>query len=716
MGKFSCMANVLLFVPRQIGLGMGHVVHSVFPKGAECNSDDDDSSEEMDMRYVPKPSKKSEVLIVPPSRWDETLGDTLKRRAAAQNLKTSIRVNQRFLDDMTDRFRKAQGLKKKKRKKKKKHRSPRAGVSSSIRTLGKRTSGWDKLRQDSLRWTQADSIRNSISSTIWYNPSSTQRASIRKVERKERQEFQSFIATFEEPKHEKLVIPPLPPGKGCMRVKTVEESLNHATEAIASPVSAQTDSFWDTFDAEDPEDASINARKIHFGDVEVREHLQIIGDNPACSPGPPVGLGWKFRPKRPLSVDDYERRRLPRRDESGLRISRLDRIEIVRSLGYTNREILLAENTKHYDRRLRFETLFSLHKQEKRKMKLQEIKNALKFEGKSLRAMKRSMSFRKKKPINENDTDRSTTTKGSEDQVDDRFLDEDDALIENSCENRFMDEDDALLMSNDSIEVFEDDEDLVTTSDEDRSESTNEITGISDRLTVTTSDDTMTTLDADDAFMSSNDADMYVITQAAKAAAADHGPQSNIDDSEETIPFTDIGDTMLTVTDVDENSMQHIFDRNADIMASIDAEYLTMDSDTDEISVDYADFLTMDADDALLIGDLDVTTDADDDDDDDDSMDLLLSLDRSLDKALDHSNMLRMKATEANTIKNAGSPSLTAKTIDVEEELTDGEEDDDDGGYSMSTRKYADERSERSESSQTVVVSTDDDGEREFEC
>eukprot|EP00978_Attheya_sp_CCMP212_P018553 scaffold50924_cov45-Attheya_sp.AAC.3 len=319
--------------------------------------------------------------------------------------------------------------------------------------------------------------------------------------------------------------------------------------------------------------------------------------------------------------------------------------------------------------------------------------------------------------MSENDTDRSTTTKGSEDQVDDRFLDEDDALIENSCENRFMDEDDALLMSNDSIEVFEDDEDLVTTTDEERSESTNEITGTADRLTVTTSDDTMTTLDADDAFMSSNDAGMYVITQGARAAAADRGPQSKMDDSEETIPFTD-GDTMITVTDVDESTMQHIFDRNADIMASIDAEYLTMDSDTDEISVDYADFLTMDADDALLIGDLDVTTDADDndDDDDDDSMDLLLSLDRSLDKALDHSNMLRMKATEANTITNAGSPSLTAKTIDVEEELTDGEEDDDDGDYSMSTRKYADERSVRSESSQTVVVSTDDDGEREFEC
>jgi hypothetical protein len=351
-------------------------------------------------------------------------------------------------------------------------------------------------------------------------------------------------------------------------------------------------------------------------------------------------------------------------------------------------------------------------------MKLQEIKNALKFEGKSLRAMKRSMSFRKKKPINENDTDRSTTTKGSEDQVEDKFLDEDDALLENYCENRFLDEDDALLMSNDSIEVFEDDEDLVTTSDEDRSESTNGRTGTADRLTDTTSDDTMTSLDADDAFVSSNDEDMYMITQGAKTAAADHAPQSKIDDSEETMPLTDITDTMITVTDVDENTMRHVFHRNADIMASIDAEYLTMDSDTDEISVDYADFLTMDADDALLIGDLDVTTDADDndDDDDDDSMDLLLSLDRSLDKALDHSNMLRMKATEANTIKNAGSPSLTAKTIDVEEELTDGEEDDDDGGYSMSTRKYADERSERSESSQTVVVSTDDDGEREFEC
>jgi hypothetical protein len=74
-----------------------------------------------------------------------------------------------------------------------------------------------------------------------------------------------------------------------------------------------------------------------------------------------------------------------------------------------------------------------------------------------------------------------------------------------------------------------------------------------------------------------------------------------------------------------------------------------------------------------------------------------------------------VKATEANTIINAGrDTSLNAKTIEVEEALTDGEEDDDDVDDADERSIIPDEKTVSSH--QTVVILTDDDGEREFEC
>ena len=49
------------------------------------------------------------------------------------------------------------------------------------------------------------------------------------------------------------------------------------------------------------------SRSVSFADVNIREYERILGDNPSCTSGPPISLGWRYSPEPiKLSVDDFE--------------------------------------------------------------------------------------------------------------------------------------------------------------------------------------------------------------------------------------------------------------------------------------------------------------------------------------------------------------------------------------------------------------------------
>lgn len=53
---------------------------------------------------------------------------------------------------------------------------------------------------------------------------------------------------------------------------------------------------------------SSSSFSTRFGKVYIREHEVIIGDNPACSGGAPMSLGWQYAPDhQEFSIDDYEK-------------------------------------------------------------------------------------------------------------------------------------------------------------------------------------------------------------------------------------------------------------------------------------------------------------------------------------------------------------------------------------------------------------------------
>jgi len=53
---------------------------------------------------------------------------------------------------------------------------------------------------------------------------------------------------------------------------------------------------------------------IEWHEIRIREYVRAIGDNPSCSAGPPVSIGWEYNPKEiALKVEKYEEKRPQRR-------------------------------------------------------------------------------------------------------------------------------------------------------------------------------------------------------------------------------------------------------------------------------------------------------------------------------------------------------------------------------------------------------------------
>lgn len=80
-------------------------------------------------------------------------------------------------------------------------------------------------------------------------------------------------------------------------------------------------------------------RRVVIGMVEVREYELDLCDNPSCSLGPAVGLGWDYQIATVEPIDEYEKNRIPIRPKEELKMDRKLREEIILKSTYTNKEI-----------------------------------------------------------------------------------------------------------------------------------------------------------------------------------------------------------------------------------------------------------------------------------------------------------------------------------------------------------------------------------------
>ena len=86
------------------------------------------------------------------------------------------------------------------------------------------------------------------------------------------------------------------------------------------------------------------ASTVSFKAVEIREYDRAIGDNPSCSSGPPFSLYWNYSENPAVCINEYEGKKVPRKNGPKHR-NRFHRESLLKeTLGYTEEEINDAKN------------------------------------------------------------------------------------------------------------------------------------------------------------------------------------------------------------------------------------------------------------------------------------------------------------------------------------------------------------------------------------
>jgi hypothetical protein len=86
------------------------------------------------------------------------------------------------------------------------------------------------------------------------------------------------------------------------------------------------------------------ATGVVFHEVQIRNYSQTIGDNPSVSYGPPISLDWGYEEVEPITLDEYEKNRGPRRSTRQMMLNYYNRKNLLTwRCGATEDEMKAAE-------------------------------------------------------------------------------------------------------------------------------------------------------------------------------------------------------------------------------------------------------------------------------------------------------------------------------------------------------------------------------------
>jgi hypothetical protein len=150
---------------------------------------------------------------------------------------------------------------------------------------------------------------------------------------------------------------------------------------VSAIVCEETEIERDCPHKQDKQDKQIsNKRKVHFKLVQIRFYEQVIGDNPSCSSGAPISLGWNYVPEFTLPLDHFEIARGPmRRHELDLILTRRQRKSLLmEELGYSYTDIVESIRAAVKVKRQRRSTVSQLGKMDRFDQALESINQTMK--------------------------------------------------------------------------------------------------------------------------------------------------------------------------------------------------------------------------------------------------------------------------------------------------------------------------------------------------
>lgn len=122
-------------------------------------------------------------------------------------------------------------------------------------------------------------------------------------------------------------------------------------------------------------DLSAIQKEVSFSDIFVRTYPIVPGDNPACTDGLPLAIDWEYLNEYNFTVDYYERKlekwssspsspvneaKYPRKTEDELRISAMDRLQLLQTAGFPLEQLKKDTRIVNRDRNNRDRTLKSM--------------------------------------------------------------------------------------------------------------------------------------------------------------------------------------------------------------------------------------------------------------------------------------------------------------------------------------------------------------------
>jgi|UniRef100_A0A8J9SAA3 hypothetical protein len=99
---------------------------------------------------------------------------------------------------------------------------------------------------------------------------------------------------------------------------------------------------------------------VRFDQVHVRAYQSILSDNPSCTNGPSIGIGWNYEVTDHYSVDDWELERERFRRPSELILDRNHRETLLQSLGYSEKQLAAAVRDNNKIKHQRRQTVNNL--------------------------------------------------------------------------------------------------------------------------------------------------------------------------------------------------------------------------------------------------------------------------------------------------------------------------------------------------------------------
>mmetsp|Transcript_4086 Transcript_4086/g.6430 ORF Transcript_4086/g.6430 Transcript_4086/m.6430 type:complete len:673 (-) Transcript_4086:101-2119(-) len=83
-----------------------------------------------------------------------------------------------------------------------------------------------------------------------------------------------------------------------------------------------------------------NKKRVRFNAIQIRDYERIVGDNPSCTAGPPLSIGWKYGTTTVIDVNSYEQARPYRKSSVRLILPREEREALLLNWGASFHDIV----------------------------------------------------------------------------------------------------------------------------------------------------------------------------------------------------------------------------------------------------------------------------------------------------------------------------------------------------------------------------------------